>query len=135
MSDKENMNSGKIIFAVFQCFGIWRSKYWTSQWAIQVYRIYSLLIVIGLLAFSASSIIYSLRVAEDLDSLTESLLIFFLCCGANIKIYNILIHRIEIIDFDDMFVKKCCDPRDPQEVAIKKKFEYNDRLKDELCDL
>ena len=123
------MNSGKIIFAVFQCFGIWRSKSWTSQWAIHLYRIYSLWIVTALLAFTTSSVIYSLRVADDLDSLTESLLIFFICCGANIKMYNILLHRIEIIDFDDMFAKKCCEPRDPHEAAIIKEFKYNDRLR------
>ena len=124
-----NMNAGKFVFAVFQYLGIWRPKTWTSQWAIQMYRMYSLLITTVLLAFTISTVIYCIRFAEDLDSLTESLLIFFVLCGANMKIYNILIHRIEIIDFDDMFLKKCCNPRDPQEVAIKKEFQYNDRLK------
>ena len=122
------MNACRVLFFVFQCLGIWRPKSWTSQWTIQLYRMYSLLITTVLLAFTSSSIIYSLRFAKDLDSLTESLLIFFVCCGANVKMYNILIHRTEIIDFDDMFLKKCCNPRDPQEAAIKKEFEYNDRL-------
>ncbi|XP_033225457.1 odorant receptor 67c-like [Belonocnema kinseyi] len=121
------MNAAKIPFRAMQYFGIWRPKTWTSPWAIGLYKLYSFLIIVLLTTFAATFLIYILRGAENLDALTENLIMFCGLCSVSVKIANIFLQRDEIISFDNMFLENCCIPRSLHECALQKEFEHRDR--------
>lgn len=122
------MNAAKIPFRAMQYFGIWRPKTWTSPWAIRLYKLYSFVIIVLLTTFATTFFIYILRGAENLDALTENLIMFCGLCALSVKISNIFLRRDEIISFDNMFLEKICTPRSFHECAIQKEFEHKDRF-------
>ncbi|XP_043475509.1 uncharacterized protein LOC122507056 [Leptopilina heterotoma] len=126
------MEVAKVSFTVMKYFGIWRPKSWTSEWSIQLYRLYSVFNITLFLTFSVSILIHIINSSESVDTLTESLIVFLTSCSSWVKIVIILLNRKKIIQFDDMFTEKCCRPRDNQETQIQQAFDYIDRFSNKI---
>ena len=122
------MMNAAIPLKVLGCFGIWRPKTWTSQWAKRLYNVYSIFILFVIFTFTFVFLIYILKDGEDIVIVVDDLSILAGLLSFDIKVLNIFIRRDDFIKFDSVLLENYCCPRDGNEIAILKKYNDSDRF-------
>lgn len=108
-------------------FGIWRPIAWSSEWKINLYWTYTLIVVFALTCNILSKMVYVVKYLEDPDEIANSLFINLTDACAVYKITNILNRRRDIIVFTDSLVNGLGRPNSPDEVGIQKDFDRSNR--------
>ncbi|XP_043468809.1 putative odorant receptor 92a [Leptopilina heterotoma] len=125
---EHNMNTAKFSFTILQYSGVWRPKSLISQWTILLYNFYSFLIVFLFLTLDGSVLLYIILVPTDVEELMKNVMFFVTVFGLNLKVLYVLLRRNDIIEFDDMFLKKQCIPCDDYEFDVQIEIDNSNRI-------
>lgn len=111
------MFTGEILFTIFRIFGLWKSSS-KQKWKIVLYNFYTIfnLTIYGTFVFSL--FIYLLQMTENVDTFTHSLFYFSTSFAMLIKIINFAFKNKSVVDLQDIFSNKICQPRDFSELQI-----------------
>lgn len=122
------MNTAKFSFTILQYSGVWRPKSLISQWTILLYNFYSFLIVFLFVTLDGSVLLYIILVPTDVEELMKNVMFFVTVFGLNLKVLYVLLRRNDIIEFDDMFLKKQCTPCDDYEFDVQIEIDNSNRF-------
>lgn len=115
------------IFTTMKWFGIWQPIEWSSEWKINLYWSYTVIVVFILSFNTLTKMVYLVKFVEDPDEIANSLFINLTEACAVYKIANILNRRRDIIVFTDSILNGFGRPNDSDEFEIQKEFDRRNR--------
>lgn len=121
------MNVANYTIINLTLIGAWKPTSWNSKLSNNIYKVYNFIVVTVTLSFILYLLIFILRFSKDVNSLTESILIFYGMLGGFLKMLNFMANREEIITVDRMLSEEICLPRDEKEYFILKASKNNGR--------
>lgn len=116
------------LLKIMSYFGGWRPKFCTSLWAIRIYTLYSVVVILNFFFFGLSFIIIVFKNKDKTGTLTQNIFIstsFFLL---SFKLSYFNIRRQDVNTLLNLFLQKHCLPCDRDEIGIFKKLQFKERL-------
>lgn len=109
-------------FLLLSCLGLWRPTNW-SGWKSNIYKLYSILIILLCYGFLFSFILDLLIVSKTMDEIIENILVLFPMIVTCTKIIGIIGWRKEILQIINCFQTAGLKPRTVDEVNIQKQYD------------
>lgn len=127
----ENLKSIKVAefsLKTMSYFGDWRPTSLTSDWAIRLYNLYSIFMILFKFYFSITFFINLYQNKHKIEIFIEGIFLFTTTFLTVIKIVYLNIHRKDVNSLRNMFLETNCLPRNNKEILIYKNIQYKERL-------
>lgn len=127
MQDSKNIKVAELTFKTMSYLGDWRPTSLRSFWAIRLYTLYSIIMLLNKFYFSISFFMNFYQNTHNVDLFIEGIFLFTTTFLTSFKILYINLHRQDVNCLTNMFSNKICLPRNNEEVIIHKKFQDKER--------